>query len=54
MKVLDTLRHSPHGEETAIIGRVTDELVGHVVMETEIGTKTMLPPPRGELLPRIC
>ena len=25
-----------------------------LVMKTEIGTETMLPPPGGELLPRIC
>jgi len=36
------------------IGEVTNEIPGHVVMTTEIGTETLLPPPSGELLPRIC
>lgn len=48
------LRRTPYAREAAVIGRVTAEQAGHVVMETEIGAKTMLPPPRGELLPRIC
>ena len=29
-------------------------MTGHVVMATELGTETLLPPPSGELLPRIC
>lgn len=45
------------GPDTAgatIIGEVTDRMAGHVVMTTELGTETLLPPPSGELLPRIC
>lgn len=44
-------------EETAgakIIGRVTDDHKGKVVMKTSIGGMTFLPPPGKELLPRIC
>ena len=37
-----------------IIGEVTDEMPGRVVVTTEIGAETLLPPPGGELLPRIC
>ena len=38
----------------AIIGEVTEEMPGRVIMKTEIGAETLLPPPGGELLPRIC
>ena len=36
------------------IGEVTEEMPGRVVVTTEIGAETLLPPPGGELLPRIC
>ena len=45
---------SPDTTGAAIIGEVTDHMTGHVVMATELGTETLLPPPSGELLPRIC
>ena len=45
---------SPDTAGAAIIGEVTDHMIGHVVMATELGTETLLPPPSGELLPRIC
>lgn len=53
-RVLEAIRKSPHGEDAAKIGVVTGENPGRVVMNTEIGTRTLLPKPRGELLPRIC
>ena len=37
-----------------IIGEITEEQPGKVVMMTEIGTQALLPQPGGELLPRIC
>lgn len=52
--VLDTLRANKYGANAAIIGEITAENAGRVVMETEIGTQTLLPQPKGELLPRIC
>ena len=53
-KVLEILRKQPHTEGAAVIGKVTEEEKGRVVMETRIGTKTYLPQPGNELLPRIC
>lgn len=53
-KVLDILHNDKYGKNAAIIGEITDDMVGSVVLNTEIGTKTMLPQPGGELLPRIC
>ena len=52
--VLAALHSSEHTEGAVVIGEVTNEMPGHVVMTTEIGTETLLPPPSGELLPRIC
>lgn len=52
--LLSVMRSHPYGKGAAIIGTVTAEHVGRVVMETEIGTQTILPQPKGELLPRIC
>lgn len=52
--LLDALRGSPYAEGATVIGEVTDELPGRVVMDTEIGTQTILPEPGNELLPRIC
>ena len=48
------LRTLPYSGEAAIIGEVVADPVGKVVLTTEIGAQTMLPPPGGELLPRIC
>lgn len=53
-KVTEKLRQGTYTQNAAIIGEVTDEMPGRVILETEIGTSTLLPEPRGELLPRIC
>lgn len=53
-QIVETLRKLPYSKNAAIIGEVTSENVGKVVMETEIGSQTLLPQPGGELLPRIC
>ena len=53
-KIVETLRRGKYSEGAAIIGTVTAENAGKVIMETEIGTQTILPQPKGELLPRIC
>ena len=52
--LVEKLRETKYTESAAIIGEITAEDAGRVIMETEIGAKTMLPPPGGELLPRIC
>lgn len=48
------LREGKYSANAAIIGTVTAENAGKVILETEIGTQTVLPQPKGELLPRIC
>ena len=52
--LVETLRALPNSQQAAIIGRVTPDFSGRVVLRTEIGTRTLLPEPSGELLPRIC
>lgn len=51
---LQALRAGRHTAGAQVIGRVTAEHPGRVVVNTAIGSRTMLPEPGGELLPRIC
>lgn len=53
-KIVEKLREGKYSKNAAIIGRVTEDNKRKVIMETEIGTQTILPQPKGELLPRIC
>ena len=53
-KIVEVLRQGKYTAGAAVIGEITDELPGKVVMTTEIGAETLLPQPGGELLPRIC
>ena len=53
-KALDLLKDCPLARGAAIIGEVTSENSGKVVMRTRIGGSRILPEPSGELLPRIC
>ena len=53
-KIVEALHKCPYSQNAAIIGEVTAEQPGKVVMTTEIGTQALLPQPGGELLPRIC
>jgi hydrogenase expression/formation protein HypE len=52
--LVETLRQCPYSKNAAIIGEVTEEMAGKVVMTTAVGAQTLLPQPGGELLPRIC
>lgn len=53
-KVVDALRKCENSEKAAIIGEVTDENKGKVILNTAVGARTILSRPSGELLPRIC
>ena len=53
-KILEVLKKGKYSAGAAVIGKITDELPGKVIMTTEIGAETLLPQPGGELLPRIC
>ena len=53
-RLLEKLHAGKYTRDAAVIGRVTEDMPGRVTMVTEIGSRTLLPPPGGELLPRIC
>lgn len=51
--VLELLRSHPLGRDAAIIGHVTTDRPGTVIVDTGFGRR-LLAEPEGELLPRIC
>ncbi len=51
---LAAIRADPYGKEAAIIGQVTDEPAGKVLLQTLIGGTRILDMLTGEQLPRIC
>jgi hydrogenase expression/formation protein HypE len=53
-KILSIMRANPYGKEAAIIGTVTEELPGKVVLKTRIGGSRIVDMLAGEQLPRIC
>jgi hydrogenase expression/formation protein HypE len=52
--VLQAARQNKYGRQAAVIGEVTAERRGRVVMKTRIGSSRIVDMPVGELLPRIC
>ena len=52
--VLTAMRKNKYGVQAAIIGEVTAEHKGRVVMKTMIGSSRIVDMPAGEILPRIC
>ncbi len=53
-KAIDILRNHPLGKDSAVIGVATKKSKNRVILKTSYGTKRLLEPPSGELLPRIC
>jgi hydrogenase expression/formation protein HypE len=52
--VLADMRNHEYGREAAIIGRVTGEHPGRVVLRTALGARRVVEMLAGEQLPRIC
>lgn len=52
--IVEVLLKGKYSGNAAIIGEITEDMPGKVVMTTEIGAETLLPQPGDELLPRIC
>ena len=52
--VLSAMRENKYGRQAAVIGKVTSEHRGRVVMKTSIGSSRIVDMPVGEILPRIC
>jgi hydrogenase expression/formation protein HypE len=52
--VLEAMKSVPCGQEAAVVGEVTAEKPGMVILDTAVGGRRILSPLSGELLPRIC
>ena len=52
--VLSAMRRDPHGQEACIIGTVTADHPGQVILETRVGGRRSVDMLTGEQLPRIC
>lgn len=53
-RVVQAMRRQPYGEQATIIGEITAEPQGKVLMKTAIGGTRVVSMLMGELLPRIC
>ena len=53
-RVLAVMRQDHYGRDAAIIGEVTGQHLGKVVMKTSLGPSRIVDMLSGELLPRIC
>jgi hydrogenase expression/formation protein HypE len=53
-RVLAAIQSHPLGREASIIGQVTDDHPGFVMMKTRVGGKRVVDMLSGEQLPRIC
>ncbi|MGS0724736.1 AIR synthase-related protein, partial [Shewanella sp. 0m-11] len=51
---LEIMKRFCHCEQAAVIGQVTEQRLGKVVLNTPWGSRRYLDLPQGELLPRIC
>ncbi|HEY3398199.1 MAG TPA: hydrogenase expression/formation protein HypE [Armatimonadota bacterium] len=52
--VLAAMRGHRYGGDSAVVGTVGAGPAGRVTMRTIVGTRRIIDPPSGELLPRIC
>ncbi|MGI2335968.1 MAG: hydrogenase expression/formation protein HypE [Dehalogenimonas sp.] len=53
-RLLEVMRANPYGAEAVVIGEVTAERPGKVILKTALGARRVLDMLSGELLPRIC
>ncbi len=53
-RVLAAMKKNQYAAQAAVIGEVTAEHPGRVVMKTGIGSSRIVDMPTGEILPRIC
>ena len=53
-KILAQIKRNKYGKDAVIIGEVTGEYPGKVIMKTKLGPSRIVDMPSGELLPRIC
>jgi hydrogenase expression/formation protein HypE len=53
-RILSIMRRDTHGRQARVIGEVTKDYQGKVVLATKVGGRRVVDMPGGELLPRIC
>lgn len=53
-QVLEAMIKHSQGRESKVIGKLTSNHPGRVIMQTDFGTQRLISMPSGELLPRIC
>lgn len=53
-RLLEVMRANPYGAEAVVIGEVTAERPGKVILKTALGARRVMDMLSGELLPRIC
>jgi hydrogenase expression/formation protein HypE len=53
-EAVQRLRQHPAGRKAVVVGDVTEENSGRVILQTPIGGRRILDFPRGLILPRIC
>ena len=53
-KALEVMRNNELGKDAQIIGRAISDYKGKVILKSPYGSKRIMEPPAGELLPRIC
>jgi hydrogenase expression/formation protein HypE len=53
-KILNKMKQHPYGVNASIIGEITTEHKGKVIMRTHLGASRIVDMLSGELLPRIC
>lgn len=53
-KILAKMKRNKYGTDATIIGEVTDERRGRVILKTRLGASRIVDMLSGELLPRIC
>jgi hydrogenase expression/formation protein HypE len=53
-KILGRMKRNHYGADASIIGEITDEHKGKVIMKTRLGASRIVDMLSGELLPRIC
>ncbi len=53
-KILSVMKNNSLGKDAQIIGKTVSDYTGKVILKSPYGSKRVMEPPAGELLPRIC
>jgi hydrogenase expression/formation protein HypE len=53
-EILKIIKSTEPGKDARIIGEVTKDRAGKVILETVVGGKRIMEPPMGDPVPRVC